>query len=337
MATTRPRSTVRIEQPTSNKVVTLVIGGTAAFLVLILVSAIDARGFQIALVAFLAAVLFYAYRSMNIVAKADRDRIDIQNLTSHRVVAWSDVDVLAVAETKSGPGTGLEVRMRDGTTVAVEASWGAWFQGKQHASTTRRCEELIVAIEAMRAGVPEPEEPSEAVDPIRVRPTRSEDVETVAAVIDAARRETYEDILPGQIFERDGRDADALSAIVADDSRGSGSLLVERDGTVVGASVFGPASGDDLEGFVEIYMIYVRSAEIGTASATRLTLATHRIIRQNGAAGIVGQVYVGNRRFRSQVERLGITRVGEPVEQIWYGLPVKVVEYRRTLPPRDRT
>ncbi|MCL1598451.1 MAG: hypothetical protein M3094_04660, partial [Actinomycetia bacterium] len=117
---------------------------------------------------------------------------------------------------------------------------------------------------------------------------------------------------------------------------GAGSLVVERDGEIVGASVFGPTQVDGLEGFMEIYMLYVRAGEIGGTASRRLVLRTLGSIRGSGFRGIVGHVYVNNLPFRSQIEKLGIQPHGKPQEQIWYGLPIRVVEYRLDLLAGDR-
>jgi hypothetical protein len=103
---------------------------------------------------------------------------------------------------------------------------------------------------------------------------------------------------------------------------------VERSGTIVGASVFGPTQGEGVDGFVEIFMLYVRADELGGEAGRRLALRTFGAIRDSGASGIVGHVQVDNQRFRDQIERMGIRQQGPPAEQIWHGLPVRVVEYR---------
>ena len=112
---------------------------------------------------------------------------------------------------------------------------------------------------------------------------------------------------------------------------GAGSLVVERDGEVVGASVFGPIDPVVTGGFTEIYMLYVRADEVGSGAGRRLVLRTFGTIRESGASGIVGHVYVNNRRLRAQLDRMDIAHKGDVHEQVWYGLPVKVVEYRLTL------
>jgi len=108
---------------------------------------------------------------------------------------------------------------------------------------------------------------------------------------------------------------------------------VEHLGEPVGASVFGPAGVDGLERFTEVYMIYVCAGEIGRGAGRRLAVATWSVIRASRARGVVGHVHVNKRPFRNSVERMGIAPHEKPQEELWYGLPVRVVEYRMSLKP----
>lgn len=311
------------------------IAGLAGYLTLLFLSKIDAGAFTALPLAFLAVVFIYAYRAIQVVAIADTDGIDVRNLVRRRRLGWSEIDVLSIGKIGKGSGIGIAVELVDGSAMPVEASWGPWYQGKAGAENTVRCERFIERIDTMRARDPDPDEsggPS-TVDPYVVRPSLVDDADVVAEMINAAWRETYAGILPEQtIHGRDPSDDAAMLRRLLDGSvPGAGSLLVERSGEVVGASMFGPSQVEGLDGFTEVYMIYVRSSEIGGGAGRRLVMRTFVAIRDLGARGIVGHVYVRNRPFRDQVERMGIEPYGDPQEQIWYGLPVRVVEYRLTL------
>ncbi len=326
---------VRIEQPTVNKVTVFLVAGLAIFITLVLWSKIEAGEFTVLLLVFVVAVVTYAYRSIQIVAIADADGIDVRNLVRHRHFDWQEVDALSVGKGGKGAGTGITVEAVDGSTMPIEASWGPWYQGKVSDANTLRCDRIIQRIEAMRAHRPVGDDISPIVDPVVVRETRLEDVDTVARALDAAWRETYVEILPSQTFEdRDpADDAEMLRSLLSGSVPGSGSLLVEHLGEVVGASVFGPTGGDGLVGFAEVYMIYVRAGEIGRGAGRRLAVRTWSVIRASGARGIVGHVYVNNRPIRNSIERMGIEAHGQPQEQLWHGLPVRVLEYRLPLTP----
>ncbi len=327
---------VRIEQPTVNKVTVFLVAGAAVFVTLVLITRIEAAGFRLLLVAFLAGVLLYAYRSIEISAVADADGIEVRNLLRHRRLAWSEVASLTVGDAGKTAGTGIVVEAADGSTMPVEASWGAWHEGKGSGANARRCEEILRAIDGLRTHRGD-ESPDRAivVDPIRVRPATPEDVAATVATIATARRETYDEILPGRVFDGADleQDAEMLREIIDGAIPGAGCLVVERDGEIVGTSVFGPTRADGLDGYVEVYMIYVLAGEIGRGAGRRLVVRTVAAIRSSGARGIVGHVYVGNRALRDRLEAHGTAPHGDTQEQIWYGLPIKVVEYRLPFSP----
>lgn len=328
------RHTVKIEQPTANKVIVFAFASLSGFLTLFFITAEIGKGFKMVLIVFLVGIGLYAYRSNQVIAIADDDGIEVRNLTRRRRISWSKIDVLSVGRTGSGPGTGIRIELLDGSSLNIESSWGPWYQGKVSLENTVRCESFIDRINTMRDYEPDLDVPEEQieVDPLLVRPTAPDDATAAAETIDSAWRETFEGILPEQTLQgRDpSEDAEMLRELLEVAAQGSGSFVVERFGEIVGASVFGPTGGDGLDGFSEIYMLYVRADEIGRGAGRRLAIRTLGAIRASGAKGVVGHVYVNNRRFRTQMKRLGIEPHGEPQEQIWYGLPVRVVEYRRS-------
>ena len=330
------RRTVKIEQPTANKVTVFALAAVAVFVAMAFISRIDAALFQAGLALFAIATCVYAYRAIGLSAVADERGIAVTNLrrtTRHR---WPDVDVLSVEPVPRGPGTGIVVQLTDGTSVPVEASWGAWFEGKQGAANTVRCEGIVESIAAMRhAPVAQPEpEPEPPSDPLSVRPLMPADTPAAAEALSVAWKETYGELLSHQaLYERD---VDEDTAMLVELSDGSipmaGGMVVERDGRIVGFSVFGPADPrrPDLEGYVELFMLYVLQSERDTRASTRLTVRTLHAIRATGAGGVVAHVHAGQRALTRRIESLGIQRSEGTTERNWYGLPVKVVEYRRT-------
>lgn len=334
MADKRP--IVRIEQPTANKVTVFALAAVAVFVAMAFISRIDAVLFQAGLALFAIATCVYAYRAIGLSAVADESGITVTNLrhtTRHR---WPDVDVLAVEPVPRGPGMGIVVRRKDGTSVPVEASWGAWFEGKQGAANTVRCESIVASIAAMRdapaTSEPEPE-PEPSADPLSVRPLTPPDASEAASVLTVAWKETYGELLSHQaLYERDP-DEDAATMVELSDGSipMSGGFVVERDGAIVGLSVFGPADPrrQDLEGYVELFMLYLLQSESESRASTRLMVRTYRAIRATGARGVVAHVHAGQRTLTRRLEALGIKRADGTTEQNWYGLPVKVVEFRR--------
>lgn len=325
---------VKIEQPSANKITAFALGGLAAFLTLLLLTKIQAAGFTLFILVFLVVVFVYVYRAVRVEATATPDGISVQNLVRKGYFEWSEVDVLSVIPTKSGSGTGITIELENGSMMPIEASWGPWYQGKMSAETTKRCERLIEDIRLIRQYDPEVDDPDPLlpIDPIAVRVATQDDADLIAEIFDAAWAETYSEILPGSLLvdRKSSDDAQMLRELLDGSIPKAGSLLVERDGDVVGASVFAPTTSKGSEGFMEVFMLYVRADELGTGVGRRLVLRSFNEIRASGAPGIVGNVYVNNRRLRSQIERIGVATKGETGEQVWYGVPIKVVEYRFT-------
>jgi len=340
MADNRNR-TVTIDQPTANKVTVFALAGGAVFVAMTFMSKIDAALFQAGLAAFAIAVCAYAYRSIRVSAVADRDGITVTNLRHTTRHGWADVDTLAVGPVPRGPGTGLWIFLTDETTVPIEASWGAWFEGKRGAANTARCERIRVAIEVMRSAPDAPPTPEPVVepatDPIAVRHMTPEDASVVAEVLKKAWTETYGELLSHQaLYERDLEEDSAMLVELTNGSIPmSGGLVVEYQGEVVGLSVYGPATSraPALEDYVELYMLYVLDSARANGSGTRLTVRTMFTLRATGAKGVVAHVHVGQRGLTRKIEAIGIAPFDDVGEQIWYGLPVKVKEYHKAFDP----
>lgn len=331
MAETRIPS-VKIEQPLVNKATAVAIAVVSGFFAFVFLTTINAGAVNLVLIVILAGVLVFAYKAMQVIAIADAEGVEVRNLIRRARISWSSVDTVEVGSVGSESALGITLDLDDGSTMPIEASSGPWYHKTLSEETVERCEEFVERIGRLRRNAADATERAslEASDSLKVRSTVAQDANAVAETINIAWRETYADILPGyKGFERDpADDADMLRELLDGSVQGTGSFVVERSGTIVGASVFGPTNGDGLDGYVEVFMLYMLADEIGTEASRRLVLRTLAAIRASGAAGIVGHVQVGNRRFRSQIERMGIVPHGEPMEQIWHGLPVMVVEYR---------
>lgn len=336
MADTRRRM-VTIDQPTANKVTVFALAGGAVFVAMTFMTKIDAALFQAGLAVFAVATCVYAYRSIRVAAVADRDGITVTNLRHSIRHRWHEVEALGVGPVPKGPGTGMTVHLTDGTSVPIEASWGAWFEGKRGAGNAARCERIRVAIEAMRSAPDTPPSPEPLAeppsDPIHVRPMTPEDAPVVAEVLKKAWTETYGDLLSHRALY--DRDVEEDTAMLVELTNGSiptaGGLVAELRGEVVGLSVYGPAPSREpsLEGYVEAYMLYVLDSARASRIGTRLTVRTVYALRSTGARGVVAHVHAGYRHLTRRLEAMGIERSGEIGEQNWYGLPVKVVEYRK--------
>jgi len=331
VAETRTPS-VKMEQPLVNKVTAFTIAGVSGFFAVVFLTAIDAGAFNLILIVLLAGVLAFAYKAIQVMARADANGIEVRNLVRKTHLSWSRINTLTIGVAGSENALGITIELADGSTMPIEASSGPWYQKTLSAGTVARCEQFVERIDKMRRKAANAAEHAilEEAASLTVRATVVQDADVVAETINDAWRETYAEILPGyKGFERDpADDADMLRELLDGSMEGAGSFVVERSGTIVGASVFGPTHGEGVEGYVEIFMLYVRADDIGGETGRRLVLRTFGAIRTSGAAGIVGHVQVDNRRFRNQIERMGIDPHGEPKEQIWHGLPVKVVEYR---------
>jgi hypothetical protein len=328
---------VSIEQPTVNKITVFVMAAVAALIAVVFASTIDAAAFQVGLIAFAVATGVYAHRALAVSANADREGITVTNLRRTTHHAWSTVDQLSVGPLPKGSGVGMTVELRDGTTVPVEASWAPWYEGSRSTSNTARCNALVAAIDAMRTAPASEDVATRAADdPLTIRPLTADDAEEAARMLSAAWDETYmESFSRSNDYGRDvDEDAAMLTELVSGSITMAGCLVADRSGSLVGISVFGPPSTRDpgLDGFVEVYLLFVLNTEQSERTGTRLAVGTASTLRQAGARGVVAHVPLRLRDLRNRIEALGIAPTGEPEEQIWYGLPVPVVEYRRPLP-----
>ncbi|HSM02374.1 MAG TPA: GNAT family N-acetyltransferase [Acidimicrobiia bacterium] len=167
---------------------------------------------------------------------------------------------------------------------------------------------------------------------LETRGARRSDAEGMAALLEAAWRETYADLLPmstlqARDFDRDVRDLHELMASPLP----FGATVALRDGSVVGLSTYGPPNHSDEPGLIELYAMYVRSTEIGQGAGRRLVLQTLAHARRVGASTLVWFVHAGNTFVRDRLERRGLTPHAGPLGRQWYGHAVEVYEYRLNL------
>ena len=334
-----PDRPVTIDQPVVNKFTVLGLASVAAFIAAVFASNVDAALFQLALIAFAIGCGFYAYRAIQVSAEADRQGITVTNLRRRTRHPWSTVDALTVGPVPRGPGMGISVDLVDGTSVPVEASWGAWYEGKQAAGNRVRCEAFVTAIAAMREAPASVASDTDEAAPERllVRPMETGDAPAAAEFLREAWRRTYGELLTNSaMYDRDvDEDARMLTELVGGDIPRGGGLVAVHGDDIVGVSVFGPPASQppELEGCVELYLLYADDDEPMDRVGTRLTIRTMYAIRATGAHGVLGHVHAGYRNLRRSIEARGTEPAGDVVEQNWYGLPVNVVRYQRAFGP----
>jgi len=146
--------TVRIEQPIANRVSMLLIIAGASFGLFTLLGQPTSPLFVLFILG-LAGLWAFGYRTIRITASADRAGIEIRNLLATERAAWAQIDRVTVEPSKSGGGSGIVVKRSDGVLIAVEASWGPWYQGRSRFAVTnaKRCAVLVTQIEALRGSV----------------------------------------------------------------------------------------------------------------------------------------------------------------------------------------
>jgi GNAT superfamily N-acetyltransferase len=108
-------------------------------------------------------------------------------------------------------------------------------------------------------------------------------------------------------------------------------LVAERDGTVVGFAVLGPAT--DPAGSGELYAINVDPDHWGTGAGPALLEAVHATLARLGYADAVLWVLPGNGRARRFYERAGWAADGAERTHEVLGVVVDEVRYHRRLAP----
>jgi ribosomal protein S18 acetylase RimI-like enzyme len=116
---------------------------------------------------------------------------------------------------------------------------------------------------------------------IDVRRAEASDAEAIAAVHDSAWRQAYDGLIParelGRMITRRGA-AWWHRAI----RRGTGIVVIDVGGTVVGYATYGPNRARNLVQRGEVYEIYMRPEYQGVGLGTRLFLAARRELLRHG-------------------------------------------------------
>lgn len=145
-------SGLRIDQPMVNKASMLFVLAVAAYGLFVLADSF--RGALVVIVAAvgIAALGWFAYRTLRITATADRGGMEVRNLLATEQLAWGDIAGISVEENTGGRGSGIVVSRVDGDPIAVESSWGPWYQGRGRIAVAneKRCTGLLSEIEDIR-------------------------------------------------------------------------------------------------------------------------------------------------------------------------------------------
>ena len=143
---------------------------------------------------------------------------------------------------------------------------------------------------------------------VKVRPATREDARAIAEVHVASWRDAYRGLLPDDYLEKlsvDEREAQRLEAFDRP-SAGSGVLVAEEDGQVVGFATFSPSRDDDAPGGTgEVPAIYVDPAAVGTGVGRELFAAVTEALRRAGFTRATLWVLDANAGARRFYEKAG--------------------------------
>lgn len=145
---------------------------------------------------------------------------------------------------------------------------------------------------------------------MRIRPATREDARPIAEVHVASWRRAYRGLLPDDYLEKlsvDERESQRL-AWFADPSPGSGVLVAEDRGRVVGFASFGPSRDDDAPaGTGEVPAIYVDPAEVGRGIGRELLAEAEAALRAAGFGRATLWVLEANAPARRFYDKAGWT------------------------------
>jgi GNAT superfamily N-acetyltransferase len=143
---------------------------------------------------------------------------------------------------------------------------------------------------------------------IRIRPGTPDDARAIAEVHVASWRDAYRGLLPDEYLEKlsvEEREARRL-AWFADPEPGSGVLVAEEAGRIVGFVSFGPSRDEDAsEGIGEVPAIYVDPRAVGTGVGRELFAAATQALREVGFRRATLWVLEANERARGFYEKAG--------------------------------
>lgn len=145
---------------------------------------------------------------------------------------------------------------------------------------------------------------------VRIRPAVPDDARRIAEVHVASWRDAYRGLLSDEYLERlsvEEREARRL-ATIADPAPGSGTLVAEQGGEIVGFASFSASRDEDAPDTVgEVPAIYVDPGAVGTGVGRELFAAVSEALRDAGYARATLWVLEANERARRFYEKAGWT------------------------------
>jgi ribosomal protein S18 acetylase RimI-like enzyme len=148
---------------------------------------------------------------------------------------------------------------------------------------------------------------------IAIRTARGEDAPAIAAVHEAAWRETYRGIIPGRELERMiSRRGPAWWREAVD--RGARILLIDVADTIAGYASCGRSRVATLPHEGEIFELYLRPEYLGLGFGSRLFRAARKDLAGRGYVGLVVWSLAGNERACAFYEQMGGARVSRTSE-----------------------
>jgi GNAT superfamily N-acetyltransferase len=145
---------------------------------------------------------------------------------------------------------------------------------------------------------------------MRIRPATREDARPIAEVHVASWRQAYRGLLPDDYLEKLSVDERASQRLAwfADPSPGSGVLVAEDRGHLVGFASFGPSRDDDAPaGTGEVPAIYVDPAEVGRGIGRELLAEAEAALRAAGFGRATLWVLEANAPARRFYDKAGWT------------------------------
>ena len=148
-------ASLTIEQPMVNRVTIFLVVAAASYGLFVVMSLIGGGIFIVLFLVGLGALWWFCYRTLRIEATANQYGIAVTNLWASADCPWATIDRLSVEENEKGGGSGIVIHRTEGDPVAIEASWGPWYQGKGRFAkkNAERCEALIDEISTVRPDI----------------------------------------------------------------------------------------------------------------------------------------------------------------------------------------
>ncbi|AQT74991.1 GNAT family N-acetyltransferase [Streptomyces sp. fd1-xmd] len=171
---------------------------------------------------------------------------------------------------------------------------------------------------------------------VRIREMDAADVEAVSAVRVRGWQAAYAGIVPQAYLDAMTveDDADRRRQRLLDPGRESWDLVAVGDRGPVGWVCCGPSRGEVSGGtgpVGEVYALYVAPDLIGTGIGRRLLGEAHAAMRLRGFKGSALWVLQDNLRARRFYERAGYGPDGATQDDVYAGVPLSELRYRRAL------